>query len=101
MRDPHYAALQIPRLGDKENHMTDPQLVEKFAKHRDAVATEVVERDDEIIAMQVALVGGLNFFSLGPPGVAKSMTNDRLLAYIEDVNVFHRLLTRQDSLPDL
>lgn len=66
-----------------------------------ALRSELVERDDQIEAMLVAFFGGLNFFSLGTPGVGKSMANDRLVAYIEGVKVFHKLLTRGDTLPDL
>lgn len=73
----------------------------KFADLKATLQGEVLEADDQIEAMLVALAAGLNFFSLGTPGVAKSMVNNRLVKYIDGVKVFHKLVTRGDTIPDL
>ena len=54
---------------------------EKFAQARKAMATALIERDEEIDLVLTALVANEHVLLVGPPGSAKSLLLDGLLAW--------------------
>lgn len=69
-------------------------LPEKFDKLEDTLNNEFVERRDLIECAVTAVAGGTTLFMLGPPGTAKSMVPNRLMAYIDGANYFDILMTK-------
>jgi MoxR-like ATPase len=60
----------------------DPDLLqEKFAAARRELAAALIERDDEIDAVLTALVANEHALFVGPPGTAKSLLLDSVLAW--------------------
>lgn len=58
-------------------------LQQKFATAREELSAALIERDDEIDLLMTALVAGENPLLIGPPGVAKSMLVDSLMAWTQ------------------
>jgi MoxR-like ATPase len=61
-------------------HDTDP-IREKFATARHELATALIERDDEIDLVLTALIANEHVLLVGPPGCAKSLLLDSVLAW--------------------
>lgn len=76
-------------------------LIEKFDQLEDVLNFELVERRYEIGAAMLALVSGAPMFLLGPPGVAKSMLVNRLLAYIHGARGFEVLMTKFTGMEEV
>lgn len=79
--------------------MTDPNqpLQAKFEKLREVLQVELIERVSIIDTAIVALVSGTHHFQLGSPGVAKSLTAQRLRDHIGGLTTedyFEVLMTR-------
>lgn len=68
-------------------------LQESFAAVADAVRASLVERDDEVDLLMTALVAQESVLLVGPPGVAKSLLLDSIMAAIGG-KTFSILLTR-------
>ena len=79
---------------------TSPSL-DAFIQVEKQLNSELVEREREIHAIQVALVAGANCFLLGPPGTAKSLTIERHAAYISGVRYFSLLMTKMTVLDEV
>lgn len=69
-------------------------LLDKFELLRAALNDELVERENEIHGILVALLSGHHIFLLGSPGVGKSFLVDRVDAYIEGTDLFKILMSR-------
>lgn len=79
--------------------VTDPNqpLQAKFEKLREVLQVELIERVSIIDTAIVALVSGTHHFQLGSPGVAKSLTAQRLRDHIGGLTTedyFEVLMTR-------
>lgn len=63
-----------------------PTLQAKFGDLRTAMRSELLERDQVIEAMILALVAKTHTFLLGPPGVAKSMAIRSITGHIDGLS---------------
>lgn len=61
----------------------------------------MIDREDEVSCLLVALVAGENPLFVGPPGCAKSLMCDAISAAIEGVNSFQRLITKYSEPSEL
>lgn len=73
---------------------TSVTLLDKVESLQTALNAELVERENEVHGMIIALLSGQHAFLLGTPGVGKSFLIDRLTAYIEGTKLFKILMTR-------
>lgn len=76
----------------------------KFKNLRDAVDDELQERGDLVETALLAMVARKHHFQLGPPGIAKSLLVERIIARIEgwpEAGYFHRLLTKYTTDDEL
>ena len=72
----------------------DPDPVrEKFARARKELSAALIERDDEVDLVLTALVAGEHVLLVGPPGCAKSLLLDSVLAWTGGTK-FSVLLTK-------
>jgi len=72
-------------------------LQPKFEKLRDALSVELIERNAIIDTQILALLSGTHHFQLGSPGVAKSLSVQRMTGHIGglvDTDYFEVLMTR-------
>lgn len=77
--------------------MSTLTLQEKFAATEASMNKHLVERHEFVRVLLLALVGKLDVFALGPPGVAKTMAATKLRDHISDLPedaYFWRLLTK-------
>jgi MoxR-like ATPase len=72
-------------------------LNEKFQVFERRLNGEIFEREHEVHSAMLALVGAQHHFSVGPPGLAKSLLVDRISRRIEGMEYFHWLLTKFTS----
>lgn len=76
--------------------MTDT-LQSKFHTFEDNLNAVLVERHEEIHTATLALITGKHHFTLGEPGIGKSMLVDKIIEQInglDDTNMFAHLLTK-------
>lgn len=78
-----------------------PPLSAKFETLAERLNVEHVERREEIDCALLALVAGVTFFMLGPPGVAKTMLVRRLHAHIDGSEFFAKTLDKFTTPDDL
>src|SRR5262249_1367851 len=83
----HAAALNPTHSLPKEPRMklVSPEacpLQEKFATTRRELAAALIERDDEIDLVLTALLAQEHLLLVGPPGCAKSLLLDSVLAWL-------------------
>jgi MoxR-like ATPases len=71
------------------------KLHEKMLALMEEVKGEVVERDELVEAILIALLAGKNLFVLGETGQAKSYAINRIRARIEGATQFERLMSKQ------
>lgn len=64
---------------------TTAALLADVAKH---VKTELVQRDDEVDAIMLALVSGHHVLLVGEPGIGKTLAADRIAVRIDGTNFF-------------
>jgi len=79
-------------------------LQSKFNDLQNAVDDELQERGDLVNTAILALIARKHHFQLGPPGVAKSLLVERIIARIEgwpEAGYFHRLLTKYTTDDEL
>lgn len=79
-------------------------LQDKFKDLESAVDGELQERGDLVNSAILALVARKHHFQLGPPGIAKSLLIERIIARIEgwpEAGYFHRLLTKYTTDDEL
>ena len=72
----------------------EPTLTTKLRALRDALLTNLVERDVPIRLALLAAVAGEHLLLVGPPGTAKSLVARRLGQAFVGTTYFERLLTR-------
>ncbi len=82
----------VPRIGH-------PESKEKLKLLEDEINAEVLEREDEVRSLILALVAGEHALLLGPPGTAKSQLARALCSRIEAASFFYVCLNRA-SMPD-
>lgn len=70
------------------------ELNEKLKLLETTVQDEILEREHEIHTAVLALIGRQHHFSVGPPGLAKSLLVERIADRIEGMNYFRWLLTK-------
>lgn len=81
-----------------------PVLQAKFAETEDSMNGRLVERGVLTRVLLLALIGKLDVFGLGEPGVAKTLSVTTLADHIEDLpsnGYFWRLLTKFSTPPEL
>lgn len=69
-------------------------LQDKFADLGVHLELELVDRADDIRCALLALVAGCTCFTVGPPGIAKSLLARRVAARISDVDFFDVVLDK-------
>lgn len=72
-------------------------LNEKFLVFERRLNGEIFEREHEVHSAMLGLVGQQHHFSVGPPGLAKSLLVDRISRRISGMEYFHWLLTKFTS----
>lgn len=75
-------------------------LQDKFAALEGALEGELVDRSDEIRCAVLALVAGCSYFTVGPPGTAKSLLARRVAARITGAEFFEAQLDKM-ATPEL
>lgn len=75
-------------------------LQDKFVALEGALEAELVDRSEEIRCAVLALVAGCSFFTVGPPGTAKSLLARRVAARITDAEFFEAQLDKM-ATPEL
>lgn len=73
----------------------------KLASIRATLVSSLIERDEEIDGALTALLCGSHFLMVGPPGVAKSLLCDGLLAAMPDCQKFSVLLMKTSAPEDV
>ena len=84
--------------------VTLPALQQAFRNTEDSLNDRVVERASFVNTLMLALVGKMDVFGLGEPGVAKTMTVTLLRDHIADLGptgYFWRLLTKFSTPSEL
>lgn len=76
-----------------------PALLDKFMLLDRTVNTELVEKEREIHAFQVALLSRKHMFQLGTPGIAKTLTFTRIMLYIAGA-IFREYLMSKYGTPE-
>lgn len=69
-------------------------VVKKFQLIRSEAERNLLERDEELHLLLLALASGLNILLLGPPGVAKSMLIRQVVSHIKNCDVFDFLMSK-------
>lgn len=64
------------------------KVIEKMTAMRDALDKKIVDRREQLLGVQIALVSKSHIILHGNPGNAKSMTVNGLLTYLPDVHLF-------------
>lgn len=85
------------QVTDSNQAVAQPLLQAKFERLRDVLQTELIERVSIIDTSIIALISGTHHFQLGSPGVAKSLTAQRLRDHIGGLtqsDYFEVLMTR-------
>lgn len=75
-------------------------IVEKFGNLQTALRGEMIERNEVIDTMILALVAGVHHFQLGEPGVAKSRSIVKMVSHIDGLkegDFFETLMTRTST----
>jgi MoxR-like ATPase len=75
-------------------------LQEKFSHLEAALEAELVDRSEEIRCAVLALVAGCSFFTVGPPGTAKSLLARRVALRITGAEFFEAQLDKM-ATPEL
>lgn len=75
-------------------------MQDKFALLESALEAELVDRSEEIHCAVLALVAGCSFFTVGPPGTAKSLLARRVAARITGAEFFEAQLDKM-ATPEL
>jgi MoxR-like ATPase len=91
MTDLNMKTTVNPLLSRKVSSLTLP---ERFQRLEAELNTEVLEREHETHTAALALVSNKHHFTVGPPGLAKSLMVNRLSKRIDDMIYFHWLLTK-------
>jgi len=80
--------------------MTD--IRDAFSQVRSYLNQEVLEREDEIIAVLAAVVAGEHVFMIGPPGVAKSYLIRKMVeCFDDDVKYFEKLISATTNYSEI
>ena len=91
----HATSLTAVRQDEPSNTALVPaELTERLRALRDALLTDLVERDVAVRLGLLATMAGEHLLLLGPPGTAKSLVARRLHLAFADAKYFERLLTK-------
>lgn len=73
----------------------------KFANAYKALCGSMIDREDEISCLLVALVAGEHPLFVGPPGSAKSLLCDAISSIVDGCESFQRLITKYSEPSEL
>jgi len=73
----------------------------KMLAARKELASQLVERDEEVETLFNALLAGEHILFVGPPGTAKSMTVDFFTHMFDGADMFHILLTKFSTMEEV